>query len=703
MTRPRWLGRVEILIFFMCATGMALTGYYVFGPRAQNKMAESGKRSLGYVKPLGSDVRVKAESEQNWNTVRRDANVFRNDRVYTGQASAAKVNLKAGQQITVEPNSLVVIDDKGEKSLIDLNMGSFIGELKKGARLLVRVKGQPTEVNSDGATLRLQANDDKSLRIVVLNGSAKVKNVLGKEIKLLSSNEEATVHAEKVEVKSFPIALQSPTPGATLWDEGKKSEFSWSNPNPHSKVVIQVSTDPDFKTIAYSTETDREKAQFKLKPGIYFWRVSTLAGATQRSPTSSFAYNALVPPVVAKNATVDVEANSQGMVKNPIYFSWYDTMASDDYEVQVSYDPTFSQVEKSKTVSRTEAWLDGLELGTYYWRVISKSEGRLDLSSESGKVSFFSKDASLPLAENIQSEKREPAREDSAPTESAKVMVQDSPHEASPIKKYSASANQPTAPHQRESTPEPQAVTAMEFPEKPAVEAPPPAPSTDLDNSNSRWSVGAFYGFKGLQIQQKNTLGSAKVSVLLPSYFGINSRFIYKEWEAWFLFDSYKLKYEAASASGEKQLSSLQLGGAWRMFWGGIQMEELPLFKNNGGSVDMTKQSFLFASVGTKHNWKLETETPTSLRLLTRISYPLAVSTDNVTIEASRPSGFGAGGTLELRRQLYATPNRKLYLVWPISIDYLSLSQNINWSPSSGTVDSEFISTSTALGLQLDF
>lgn len=697
----------------------------------ENKSVESEKATLGYVKPLGADVRVKAESEQNWNSVRRDANVFRNDRVYTGDSSAAKVNLKAGQTITVEPSSLIVIDDRDEKSLIDLDMGSVLGELKKGARLSVRVKGQDTEIKSEGATVRLQANEDKSLRVVVLSGAARVKNSSGQESKILTANDEATVQAGKIEVKSFPISLESPRPGATLWDDGRKTEFSWSNPNGPARARLQVATDPEFKSIRHDLETETGRAEFKLEPGkIYFWRVSATGATVSRSPTSSFSYSALVPPSIAKDATVEVETDAEGIIKNPVQFVWYDSMASESYEIKVARDWSFAHVEKIEQTARTEASLGALAPGTYYWRVVSKAQGRPELSSELGKVSFVTKSEALPLADSIPPA-RQPALEEETSLESPIQQV---------VERKAVNAESPTPSPSEPVTPEPQAkpiakekdpppvkeasvvaVTkrpvAKAEPQAVALAEKPPAiqpkeaaeskneePSGDeLDQSNSRWGIGAFYGFKHLSLQQENTLGSAKVSVLLPSYFGLTSRFSYNDWEAWFLYDSYKLKYEAANTSGEKQLSSLQLGGGWKMFWAGIRVEELPLFKNNGGSVDMTKQAFVFASVGTKHDWSLTTHTPTHLRLLTRLSYPLSLSTDNTAIEASSPGGFGAGGTIELRRQIYATRNRRLYLTWPVSVDYQSLSQNINWAPSQGAVDSQFISISTALGIQFDF
>ncbi len=401
-------------------------------------------------------------------------------------------------------------------------------------------------------------------------------------------------------------------------------------------------------------------------------------------------------------------------------------MASESYEIQMARDASFARIEKSEQTARTEASLGSLMPGTYYWRVVSKAQGRPNLTSEPGKVSFVTKSAALPLAEAIPPE-RQPALEEEPETPAEPAVEEKTVSTKSPTSqlKEPVTAEPQPKPLPKKIGPMPVKKSSVAATAKPSVakvetvalDERPPAikpqataepksaepPVDELEQSNSRWGIGAFYGFKHLSLQQENTLGSAEVSVLLPSYFGLSSRFSYEDWEAWFLFDSYKLKYEAANASGEKQLSSLQLGGAWRIFWAGIRFEELPLFKNNGGSVDMTKQGFLFASVGTKHDWSLTTHTPTNIRLLTRMSYPLSLSTDNTAIKASSPGGFGAGGTIELRRQIYATRNRRLYLLWPVAVDYQSLSQNINWAPSQGKVDSQFISISTSLGIQFDF
>ena len=86
-------------IFLLSATVTAVcSAAYLFAPSDQITRFEDQSKSLGFIKPQGHDVRIRTESETDWNQVDRDINIYTNDRLFTGSSSTAVVNIKNKQK-----------------------------------------------------------------------------------------------------------------------------------------------------------------------------------------------------------------------------------------------------------------------------------------------------------------------------------------------------------------------------------------------------------------------------------------------------------------------------------------------------------------------------------------------------------------------------------------------------------------------------
>ncbi len=163
-------------IFLLSATVAAVcSAAYLFAPSDQIIRFEDQSKSLGFIKPSGHDVRIRTESETDWNQVDRDINIYTNDRLFTGSGSTAVVNIKNKQKFTVEPNSLIVLSSRENTIDSELKDGGFLGEVQKGVKLVVRQKGRITEINGDDTIVKLNSTSETSMKIVVLQGEARVK------------------------------------------------------------------------------------------------------------------------------------------------------------------------------------------------------------------------------------------------------------------------------------------------------------------------------------------------------------------------------------------------------------------------------------------------------------------------------------------------------------------------------------------------
>ena len=217
------------------------------------------------------------------------------------------------------------------------------------------------------------------------------------------------------------------------------------------------------------------------------------------------------------------------------------------------------------------------------------------------------------------------------------------------------------------------------------------------------WNLSVLYGAKYLSISQSGSLGKADVGALFLNDIKLNSEFIFEDWSLGFQVDTYKFKYESLTNGDSKQMSALNLYGSYKWFMAGFNIEETLLFRNNGGSIEMTKNTLMYLSLGAKKDIELPTRKPTALKLKGWISYPLSSSSDKTEVELSSISGFTLNGQAELNRQIFAKEDYALYTTWMTGVSYRDLEQNVEWDVSQGKAKSKILDLSTALGLLFKF
>lgn len=383
--RRFFISKTDTALIIACAFCLLTCSYFLFYHDFNIERTESSK-SVGYVKPLGPDIRLRSEKDISWNSIARDMNVYRNDRIFTGVNSKAKVKLRNNEDFVVEPNSLIIISDEKEKQLIEFSNGGLFAELKKGVSFFVKFKNQKTEITSDGkATVRLTASPQGKLNLTVLHGVASVRRNAQEKVEEVKTNEELEVSLPESKPKISNITLIYPVPGENKWGENKIVQFEWQTESA-SAQKIEISSEPDFSKDTISYDSYEKKKTVELpKQGTYFWRVVDARDSGIKSPVSSFSLHQLIPPKVASYGELQVELNSKGESDGPIQFIWNDQMASDKYEVELSTSQDFLKLERIVTATTTSVEINGLRPARYFWRVRSIAQERESLISNIGE------------------------------------------------------------------------------------------------------------------------------------------------------------------------------------------------------------------------------------------------------------------------------------------------------------------------------
>ena len=222
-------------------------------------------------------------------------------------------------------------------------------------------------------------------------------------------------------------------------------------------------------------------------------------------------------------------------------------------------------------------------------------------------------------------------------------------------------------------------------------------------DENSEMGISILLGSKYVSVTQTGAIGSAKLGMLYFDNLVIKSDFNFQEWVAWFQFNSYKFQFDSPAGHDEKKMSAFDLGASYHFISASFGSEQLPLFRNNAGIVQMTRENLIFLSVGIKKEFILLSKKYTTLKLSAFVRIPMSSLADNSQTEISSISGLGVKAQAELSRQIFSNSNYSLLINWISNIGQQNISQNVSWSTTSGNVKSVYTDSSTTLGLLLKF
>ena len=282
-------------------------------------------------------VRRKPAASFVWQSAQVNETLYRKESIQTGEHSAAVLKLNNGSQLDIGENSLIILDNVSDLSL------NFL-------------QGSVTVQDSSGQNRRITIDKDG-----------------------------------KKHIENLPYRLIAPEALAHFFvtpKTEKSVEFSWSAkaPDPAAKPLLQISTDKNFKSDATQTLEITEpsgKLTAKLKPGLYFWRISDRAAVV--SDVQRFA---LLPALPLKPLwPIEGQRVERWVNDTSVQFHWLSPRenSNDDedqptavtfgrHEIEVSADPEFQNSLPPQSVNQQTglATRNGIPDGTLYWRIKSQ-------------------------------------------------------------------------------------------------------------------------------------------------------------------------------------------------------------------------------------------------------------------------------------------------------------------------------------------
>lgn len=229
-----------------------------------------------------------------------------------------------------------------------------------------------------------------------------------------------------------PGALSLIQPADGLTDVVSDLIFEWlPGAEAESSYQLQISETPDFSVLTLSHLGVEEMYSVPVarlaQSKTYYWRVLALAGGgVQPEPPTLYAVSPTRVFLTASDSGQSIApllvAPEQGTIQTQgsLTLMWTSDPAAEHYEVQLSQDPTFAQIDRSWSSRVSSAavlpgFVDGGE--TYYWRVESRDDGDVTLSTSA--ISVF-----VAAAEDVDGDSY-PDSSDAFPTDRAEWVDTD--------------------------------------------------------------------------------------------------------------------------------------------------------------------------------------------------------------------------------------------------------------------------------------
>jgi hypothetical protein len=256
----RGLQPIERKLIYISLVGIAFCLYLLQFYNFSNLNSAKLEREIGFVSESQSDIRIKNYAQSFWQAAQSQQKVREGDKIYTGEKSFAKINLKNESKIELKENSLVEFKKMKNMNIADLEEGEYRVAIVKN--LKIAIKGQIANIEGESEIV-LKVSKNKTISVETLQGTPKIQY----QSKVYSPTKEAPSMIDIIaplknqKIQNTDLAEQLDS------EEGAREP---SNAENDASPAVAIQINADSKTFDYNVKMydvyDRDGQQLKLKP-----------------------------------------------------------------------------------------------------------------------------------------------------------------------------------------------------------------------------------------------------------------------------------------------------------------------------------------------------------------------------------------------------------------------------------------------------
>ena len=380
--------RSLIIPGILSALSFAMTLYW-FGRQEQATFSAKSGEAIAYLKAGNDKIERRSKSRIMWQAVNEGTAFYSGDAVRTLPRAEGSVQLiKGNMLVTLEPDSLIVLEDNKGSLELNLVSGSLLVESKqatgkgddtKASSPVIRSGNTKLNLGGKDAQLSLSKSANSEASVAVTKGDIEIKS--GDKTVKVEEGKVSTLSADGKIKTEASIETVSPAPNEVLVINRlpeKRATFSWKPLATGTKVTLEAGLSRSELVGAGNTVDGAVgKIAWQIPVGPFFWRI-VLRDAAGKQLSASATLRAeglfISPPLLLAPAASEI------VVIKPkqriVSLLWQVPAKAKGVRLQVASDKDFKTFVLNKSYQEEqEHTLDVPGEGQFYWRVLGQWEG----------------------------------------------------------------------------------------------------------------------------------------------------------------------------------------------------------------------------------------------------------------------------------------------------------------------------------------
>lgn len=346
-----------IALFCFSGTMLVYDSFFADKFRTGEKVGTiTYKNKFAEQKPGGSTL---------WTSLIQDGPVFNKDTIRTGPGSTAIIHLDNKTQITLNEESMVLINLIKKDATIKLTGGTVLIDSEKNDGS-VKLQTRSGDLTVQGGHLQVK-DTAAGVKLQVKGGSSQISRGTNSTPVLLEQNKNYDVSTAKA--TPMDVILRTPNTGAILVSAADETNiaFAWDDLTPtgttSSKThTLLVSKDTNFTNLEYSRDNASSGTILPLTEGIHYWKLSD-SPETGWFTIKKGERPKIISPINERFPRLDTPIS--------VGFTWRKTSDTDLYRIEIYKEPAATTPLISKILDRTTAMFQISDEGTYSWKIIA--------------------------------------------------------------------------------------------------------------------------------------------------------------------------------------------------------------------------------------------------------------------------------------------------------------------------------------------
>ena len=201
--KHRSLEKVDTFIIYACILSAVASSAWLIYDLTFNKFELNGQEPIGKISLVKNHVKRKFNRSLVWYDVAKQETVYENDWIFTGSASETQIELNEGGQLTVDPDSLIILTKKNGNIKLNLQHGSLIANVSSDVEINVLKDGKLEQVESNKLSGPVKIVQNETIAKPVPKEKPPAPKKVAKEILIQYPSDFETVWVKEGEAVSL--------------------------------------------------------------------------------------------------------------------------------------------------------------------------------------------------------------------------------------------------------------------------------------------------------------------------------------------------------------------------------------------------------------------------------------------------------------------------------------------------------------------